>query len=153
VMRNRYKGVCKNCGKTVPAEEGFYEGGWVTCSEIVWRNHAPESLHQHITNPLNFSCLDDFNAKAGTTFEDAQAVWRVMEAERIASLPTAEEIAANKAKSDALNKEFRKQRREELKRLKEENICPRCDGKGGGAQWFATGWTCHRCFGSGKYFN
>lgn len=153
VMKNRYRGECRACQKHVAAGEGFYESGWLVCSEIVWRREAPEALHQFIVIPLNFSCLNQLNEKAGTAFESAQAVWQAMEAERVANMPTPEEIEANKAAMELAEKELRKRRREELKKLKEENICPRCDGKGGSSAWFATGWTCHRCFGSGKYFN
>ena len=38
-----------------------------------------------------------------------------------------------------------------LKTFKDDGICPRCGGLGGSEKWRETGWTCHRCLGSGKF--
>jgi len=114
---------------------------------------APTEKRANLFPNKSHVCLSVFNSVLGTTFVSAAEIYSAHFAEHKASLPTAEEIAANKAKSDALNKEFRKQQHKELQQLKEKNICPRCHGEGGSSAWLATGWTCHRCFGSGKYFN
>jgi hypothetical protein len=149
-MKNRYKGQCHTCTTFVAAGEGVYDGGYVFCSESVYKQDAPESMRVFF-NAWGFSCLNEFNRQAGTSFVDRFAVCDALKAETQANAPTAEEIAANKAASDLANKLARAARRAELRQLKESNICPRCMGAGGSDAWIHTGWTCNRCLGSGKY--
>lgn len=44
-----------------------------------------------------------------------------------------------------------RERRGVLKTHELEDKCPRCGGAGGADKWKLTGWTCHRCLGSGKF--
>ena len=152
-MKNRFKGFCHGCGDFVPAGEGIYEGGEVFCTEPVDLQQVPESLRDRykLTVKRWAVCWKRVNAILGTDFATVEDLQQQQQAEYKANLPTAEEIAANKAASDLAEKEARKLRRAELKELKIKDICPRCHGAGGSDTWIHTGWTCHRCFGSGKY--
>lgn len=149
-MKNRYKGQCHTCATFVAAGEGEFDGGYVFCSESVYKQDAPESMRVFF-NAWGFSCLNEFNRLTGSTFADRFAVCDVTEAEAKANAPTAEEAAAIRVEMETLNKLARAARRAELRQLKQSNICPRCMGAGGSDSWIHTGWTCNRCQGSGKY--
>jgi len=149
-MKNRYKGQCHTCATFVAAGEGVYDGGYVFCSESIGTSDAPQSLRSAF-NAWGFSCINEFNRKAATSFANRFEVRAARRAEEQETAPTAEEIAANKAASDLANKAVRAARRAELRQLKQSNICPRCMGAGGSDAWIHTGWTCNRCLGSGKY--
>jgi len=151
-MKNKFKGECHTCKTFVAAGEGEYEGGYLTCSEQIFKDDAPEAF-DGLFNAWGFSCLNEFNCKANTSFSNRFEVRAARHTEQAATTPTAEQIAANKAASDLANKQARAARRAELQAMKNSNICPRCDGKGGSDAWLHRGWTCHRCHGSGKYFN
>ena len=152
-MRNRYAGTCFTCGKHVGVGEGVYDTGFekLFCSEMVTKDQVPMTLKVFVDSPFGYSCLSAFNEKAGTEFATTLEVFRAVEAERKASLPTPEQIAANKAAAEATMAEDAKRRRAELADFKKRNICPRCHGAGGSDAWQMTGWTCHRCHGSGKF--
>jgi hypothetical protein len=66
-MRNKYRGTCHTCSKDVSANEGFYDGGYVFCSEPIW--NAPASKEGR-----TFFCLNRFNEVFGTSFESEQEV-------------------------------------------------------------------------------
>ncbi len=149
-MKNKFKGQCHTCKTSVAAGEGEYEGGYTFCSESIGTHDAPESLRSAF-NAWGFSCINEFNRKAATSFANGFEVRAARRAEEQATAPTAEEIAANKAASDLANKQARAARRAELQELKKANICPRCMGEGGSETWRATGWTCNRCHGTGRY--
>lgn len=152
-MRNRYSGTCFSCGKYVEVGEGVYDTGFgkLFCTEMVTKDQAPESLKALITSPYGYICLGALNEKAGTEFATMLEVFQAAEAERKASLPSPEQIAANKAAAKATMAEDAKRRRQELADYKKRNICPRCHGKGGSDAWQMTGWTCNRCHGSGRF--
>lgn len=149
-MKNKFKGQCHTCKVFVPAGEGEYEGGYTFCSESIQRSDAPESL-RHVFNAWGFSCLNEFNRKADASFLNRSAVRDAQLTEQELTAPTADQIAANKAASELANKQQKAARRKELLEFKKSNICPRCEGHGGSDAWFATGWTCNRCHGTGKY--
>lgn len=149
-MKNKFKGQCHTCKVFVPAGEGEYEGGYLFCSESIGKGDAPESL-RNMFNAWGFSCLNEFNRKAGTSFVDRFAVCDALKAETQANAPTAEEAAAIRVEMERLNKLARAARRAELRQLKKDDICPRCMGAGGSDAWIHTGWTCNRCHGTGKY--
>jgi len=152
-MKNKYAGICHSCGKVVNAGEGIYDTGFgkLVCSELITKDEVQQSLVHHIDNPYGFMCLDAFNIAAGTHFATGRDVRVAQEIERNASLPSAEQIAANQAAAKQAMKEDAKRRRAELADFKKRNICPRCHGKGGSDEWQMTGWTCNRCHGSGKF--
>jgi DnaJ-class molecular chaperone len=149
-MKNRFKGQCHTCKVFVPAGEGEYEGGYIFCSESIGTSDVPESL-RNTFNAWGFSCLNEFNRKAGTSFLNRFQARDAMRTEAQATAPTAEEIAVNKAASDLANKQIKAARRAELRKLKQDDVCPRCMGAGGSDAWHHTGWTCNRCHGTGKY--
>jgi len=149
-MKNKFKGQCHTCKTFVAAGEGEYEGGYTFCSEFIGTSDAPQSLRDTF-NAWGFSCINELNRKAATSFANRFEVRAARRAEEQESAPTAEEIAANKAASDLANKQARAARRAELQELKKANICPRCMGEGGSDAWRATGWTCNRCHGTGKF--
>ena len=149
-MKNKFKGQCHTCKVFVSAGEGEYQGGYTFCSESIGKNEVPESL-RNMFNAWGFSCLNELNRKAGTSFLNSSEVRHAMLIEPQATAPTVEEIAANKAASDLANKQIKAARRAELRKLKQANVCPRCMGARGSEAWRHSGWTCHRCFGTGKY--
>lgn len=153
VMKNRYKGFCYGCGDFVAAGEGIYEGGQVFCTEPVSSEDVPESLREKFRKTVKrFAvCWKRVNAILETDFATLEDLLRQQQEEYEANRPTPEQIAANKARAKQVMAEDRKQRRAELAEFKAKNICPRCHGAGGSDAWFATGWTCARCRGSGKY--
>ena len=152
-MKNRYAGTCFICAKYVEVGEGVYDTGFgkLFCTEMVTKDETPESLKTLITSPYGYICLNLLNETAGTQFATALGVFRAAEEERKALLPTAEQIAANKAAAKITMAEDAKRRRAELADYKKRNICPRCHGEGGSDAWRMTGWTCNRCHGSGKF--
>lgn len=151
-MKNKFKGECHTCKTFVAAGAGEYEGGYTTCSQQIFKDDAPEAMN-NLFNAWGFSCLNELNRKAGTSFANRFEVRDARNAEQQATAPTAEQIAANKAASELANKQARAARRAELQAMKDSDTCPRCHGKGGSDAWHHTGWNCNRCFGSGKYFN
>lgn len=153
VMKNRYKGTCYGCGYFVPAGEGVFEGGQVFCTEPVELRQVPESLHERWRATVKrwAVCWKRVNEILGTDFATVEDLVNQQRAERDANKPTAEQIAENKKRAQQVMAEDRKRRRAELNEYKKRNICPRCHGKGGSDAWHHTGWTCNRCFGSGKY--
>lgn len=153
VTANRYKGTCYGCGTFVAAGAGIYASGEVFCSEPVDLQDIPESLKERfkVTVKRWATCWARVNTILGTDFADKDALLDQLKAEYEANLPTPEQIAANKARAQQVMAEDRKQRQKELKEFRDRNICPRCNGAGGSDAWFATGWTCARCHGSGKY--
>ena len=167
-MKNRYAGNCHYCGAYVAAGAGDYDptlgAGRLSCSEVVtfsqpgsecdmphseWNAH-----HQKFTQVelhRGHTCLSRYNAVCGTAYASVNEMRATRRAEMEANKPTPEQVARNQAASRAINEADRKRRRTELAALKASNTCPRCNGAGGSETWRATGWTCNRCHGTGKY--
>jgi hypothetical protein len=152
-MENRFKGFCYGCEDFVPAGEGIYTSGEVFCTEPVDLQQVPESLRDRykLTVKRWAVCWKRVNEILGTDFATVEDLLEQTKAEYEANKPTPEEIAANRAAAKEVMKEDAKKRRQELADFKKRNVCPRCHGAGGSDAWLHTGWTCHRCFGSGKY--
>lgn len=67
-MRNKYRGTCSVCSVGVEAGEGFYDGGYVFCSEPVWKKMNEASGR-------TFYCLNEFNKRFGFSFANAEEVF------------------------------------------------------------------------------
>lgn len=68
-MENRFKGDCRFCGQFVGAGKGFYEYGYVFCSDPV-EYVKPESEYGHTTT----TCLHQYNLQTGESWESAHAL-------------------------------------------------------------------------------
>ena len=167
-MKNRYAGCCHYCGVYVAAGAGQHDASFATgrlsCSDVVtftqgdslcdmppseWNAH-----HQRFTKvelDRGLTCLRQYNAICGTAYTSVDEIRAKRRAEIEANKPTPEQVARNQAASRATKEADRKRRRAELAALKAANICPRCGGAGGSDAWLSTGWTCHRCHGTGKH--
>jgi hypothetical protein len=168
IMKNRYPGVCHYCSTHVEAGAGDYDPtigtGRLSCSDVVsfsqpgsecdmphseWNaNH-----HKFTATQLRYghTCLRQYNAICDTAYTSVEEIRAIRHAEIKANKPTAEQVALVKAAMRDSDAAERKQRRAELASLKASNTCPRCMGAGGSDTWQATGWTCNRCHGTGKY--
>jgi len=68
-MENRFKGDCKFCGEFVGAGEGFYDGGWLFCSDPIY--FSAEGGNDKF--PYGASCLKQYNLVTGEFWESARA--------------------------------------------------------------------------------
>ena len=63
-MKNRYRGTCYCCSVSVESGEGFYDGGYVFCSEPIWKEV------NNLGGRISY-CLNEFNKRFGFSFESA----------------------------------------------------------------------------------
>lgn len=74
-MRNKYTSECKFCGLTAMAGNGYYENGYVFCTE-------PITYGLDKSFPYGMTCLIQYNRVANTEHESAAAVYAEMEVAR-----------------------------------------------------------------------
>ena len=133
--------------KVPPWRDFFYDAAMT----ILWLTLKTLGSLFVVACALRAVCWKRVNEILGTDFATVEDLVNQQRAEHEANLPTAEQRAENKKRAQQVMAEDRKRRRAELNEYKKRNICPRCHGKGGSDAWYHTGWTCNRCFGSGKY--
>ena len=74
-MINKYSGECKFCGMTTLAGDGYYENGYVFCTEPITYN-LDKSFSYGMT------CLAKYNQVSNTEHESAAAVYAAIQAIR-----------------------------------------------------------------------
>jgi DnaJ-class molecular chaperone len=71
---NNYKGDCKTCGTFVPAGEGIYEQGMITCTETIGVTEG--------SMMTMWVCLPAYNAKFNTNHTTVEDAWEEKIAKR-----------------------------------------------------------------------
>ena len=131
VVPNRFKGRCNFCLDRVEEQEGFYLEGSTYCYEVVF---VPNygficSNKEGILEVLVYNKgLDDAKRIAAEARMEA-----VREENKVARTEKQVEIVLRNEELDATG----------------QQVCPRCGGAGRSDNWYATGYECFGCGGSG----